>query len=86
MHYSESEIRRVAHVGFQIAVKRAKKMCSVDKANVLDTSMFWREIVTEVAREYPQVEFIAHVRGQCCDATGAGAQAVRRDPDRKYFR
>jgi 3-isopropylmalate dehydrogenase len=55
MHYSESEIRRVAHVGFQIAMKRGKKLCSVDKANVLDTSMFWREIVTEVAKEYPQV-------------------------------
>ena len=56
MLYSESEIRRVAHVGFQIALKRGKKLCSVDKANVLDTSMFWREIVTEVAKEYPAVE------------------------------
>ena len=61
MHYSESEIRRVAHVGFQIAMKRPKnngksKLCSVDKANVLDTSMFWREIVTDVAKEYPVVE------------------------------
>jgi len=56
MHYSESEIRRVAHVGFQIALKRNKKLCSVDKANVLDTSMFWREIVTEVAKKYPAVE------------------------------
>ncbi len=56
MHYSESEIRRVAHVGFQIAMKRNRKLCSVDKANVLDTSMFWREIVTEVAKEYPEVE------------------------------
>ena len=55
MHYSESEVRRVAHVGFQIAMKRGKKLCSVDKANVLDTSMFWREIVTEVAKEYPEV-------------------------------
>jgi 3-isopropylmalate dehydrogenase len=61
MLYSESEIRRVAHVGFRIAMKRAAKndgkgkLCSVDKANVLDTSMFWREIVTEVAKEYPQV-------------------------------
>jgi len=60
MHYSESEIRRVAHVGFKIAMKRAGsngkgKMCSVDKANVLDTSMFWREIVTEVAKGYPAV-------------------------------
>jgi 3-isopropylmalate dehydrogenase len=56
MHYSESEIRRVAHVGFNIALKRGKKLCSVDKANVLDTSMLWREIVTEVGQEYPQVE------------------------------
>jgi 3-isopropylmalate dehydrogenase len=55
MHYSESEIRRVAHVGFQIAMKRSFKLCSVDKANVLDTSMLWREIVTDVAREYPEV-------------------------------
>ncbi|MFM2397072.1 MAG: 3-isopropylmalate dehydrogenase, partial [Pseudomonadota bacterium] len=56
MLYSESEVRRIAHVGFQIAMKRGKKMCSVDKANVLETSMFWREIVLEVAKEYPQVE------------------------------
>jgi 3-isopropylmalate dehydrogenase len=64
MHYSESEVRRAAHVGFQIALKRSQrtgssgvaKLCSVDKANVLDTSMFWREIVTDVAKEYPQVE------------------------------
>jgi 3-isopropylmalate dehydrogenase len=56
MHYSESEVRRVAHVGFQIAMKRNKKLCSVDKANVLDTSLFWREIVTDVAKQYLQVE------------------------------
>ncbi len=56
MHYSESEIRRVAHVGFRSAMKRGRKLCSVDKANVLDTSMFWREIVTDVAREYPEIE------------------------------
>ncbi len=56
MHYSESEIRLVANVGFNIAMKRNKKLCSVDKANVLDTSMFWREIVTEVGKDYPEVE------------------------------
>jgi len=56
MLYSESEIRRIAHVGFQIAMKRNKKICSVDKANVLDTSMLWREIVTAVGKDYPAVE------------------------------
>ena len=55
MLYSESEIRRVAHVAFHIAMQRGKKVCSVDKANVLDTSMLWREIVTAVGKEYPQV-------------------------------
>ena len=56
MLYSESEIRRIAHAGFQIAMKRNKKVCSVDKANVLDTSMLWREIVTAVGKDYPAVE------------------------------
>jgi 3-isopropylmalate dehydrogenase len=56
MHYSESEIRRIAHVAFAIAGKRNRKLCSVDKANVLDTSILWREIVTDVAKEYPDVE------------------------------
>ena len=56
MKYSESEIRRIAHVGFGIARKRGRKLCSVDKANVLDTSILWREVVIEVAGEYPDVE------------------------------
>jgi 3-isopropylmalate dehydrogenase len=56
MHYSESEIRRIAHVAFAIAGKRNRKLCSVDKANVLDTSILWREIVTDMAKEYPDVE------------------------------
>ncbi|MEX0959861.1 MAG: 3-isopropylmalate dehydrogenase [Burkholderiales bacterium] len=56
MRYTESEIRRIAHVGFGIARKRAKRLCSVDKANVLDTSILWREVVNEVAREYADVE------------------------------
>jgi 3-isopropylmalate dehydrogenase len=56
MRYSESEIRRVAHVGFQAAQKRDKRLCSVDKANVLDTMQLWREVVTEVGRQYPDVE------------------------------
>jgi len=56
MHYAESEIRRVAHIAFQVAMNRARQLCSVDKFNVLDTSIFWREIVSDVAREYPQVK------------------------------
>jgi 3-isopropylmalate dehydrogenase len=56
MKYSESEIRRIAQLGFAIARKRARKLCSVDKANVLDTSILWREVVTEVARQFPDVE------------------------------
>ena len=56
MLYSESEVRRVAHTGFQIAMKRGKKMCSVEKANVLETSELWREVVLEVAKQYPEVE------------------------------
>jgi 3-isopropylmalate dehydrogenase len=55
MRYSESEVRRVAHIGFQIAMKRGKKLCSVEKANVLETSELWREVVIETAREYPEV-------------------------------
>ncbi len=56
MKYSESEISRIAHVGFGIARKRGRKLCSVDKANVLDTSILWREVVIEVAKDYPDVE------------------------------
>jgi 3-isopropylmalate dehydrogenase len=56
MLYSESEVRRIAHVAFGIAAKRRRKVCSVDKANVLETSVLWREVVTDVAREYPEVE------------------------------
>ncbi|TWI53084.1 3-isopropylmalate dehydrogenase [Pseudomonas duriflava] len=54
--YSESEIRRIARVGFDMARVRGKKLCSVDKANVMESSQLWREIVEEVAQEYPDVE------------------------------
>ena len=56
MIYSESEVRRVAHVGFQIAMKRGKKLCSVEKANVLECSELWKEVVIEVSKEYPEVQ------------------------------
>jgi 3-isopropylmalate dehydrogenase len=56
MRYAEPEIRRIAHVAFQAAQKRGKRLTSVDKANVLETFQFWKEIVTEIHAEYPDVE------------------------------
>jgi 3-isopropylmalate dehydrogenase len=55
MLYSEPEIRRIAEVGFQTALKRGRKLCSVEKENVLETSRFWRQVVIEVAKKYPAV-------------------------------
>ncbi len=60
MKYSEAEIERISHVAFQAARKRGKKVCSIDKANVLSTSVVWREVVERVAKEYPDVE-ISHM-------------------------
>ncbi|OGA51720.1 MAG: 3-isopropylmalate dehydrogenase [Betaproteobacteria bacterium RIFCSPLOWO2_12_FULL_62_58] len=60
MLYSEPEIRRIAEIGFQAALKRGKKLCSVDKENVLETSRLWREVVSDVAKKYPQVT-LAHM-------------------------
>jgi 3-isopropylmalate dehydrogenase len=56
MHYNETEIRRIAKVAFEAARKRNKRVCSVDKANVLETSQLWREVVTGEARSFPEVE------------------------------
>ena len=56
MRYSRPEIERIAHVAFQAAQKRSKRLTSVDKANVLETSQFWKDIVTEVHKSYPDVE------------------------------
>lgn len=55
MHYTVSEVERVAHIAFQAAQKRQKRLASVDKANVLETSRLWRETVNEVAKNYPDV-------------------------------
>ena len=56
MKYSESEIRRIAKIAFEAAQKRGKKLCSVDKANVLETTELWKEIFNEVAKDYPDVQ------------------------------
>jgi len=56
MHYSVPEIERIARVGFETAMKRGRRLCSVDKANVLDTSILWREVVTAMGARYPDVE------------------------------
>ena len=56
MRYSEPEVRRIAHVAFQAAQKRDKKLTSVDKSNVLETSQFWRDVMIDVSKEYADVE------------------------------
>lgn len=63
--YRYSEIERIARVGFELAQKRNKKLCSVDKANVLESSRFWREVVTEVSKDYPDVE-LSHIYVDNC--------------------
>jgi 3-isopropylmalate dehydrogenase len=60
MRYSEGEVERIARVAFETARKRRRKVCSVDKANVLETMQLWREVVTRVGKDYPDVE-LTHV-------------------------
>jgi 3-isopropylmalate dehydrogenase len=55
MSYNEAEVRRIARVGFETAMARGRKLCSVDKANVLETSQLWRDVMIEVAANYPEV-------------------------------
>jgi len=73
MRYSEDEIARIAHVGFREARKRQGRLCSVDKANVLETMHLWREVVTEISAEYPDVE-LSHLY------VDAAAMALMRAP------
>src|SRR3954449_4648211 len=65
MRYRESEIGRIARVAFEAARKRARRVCSVDKANVLETSQLWREVVSEEAKRYPDVE-LSHMYVDNC--------------------
>jgi 3-isopropylmalate dehydrogenase len=65
MLYSESEVRRIARVAFEAARKRSRRVCSVDKANVLETSQLWRDVVTQEAKRYSDVE-LAHMYVDNC--------------------
>jgi 3-isopropylmalate dehydrogenase len=65
MRYTEAEIRRIARVAFEAARKRGKKVCSVDKANVLETSRLWREVVGVEAKSYPDIE-LSHMYVDNC--------------------
>ncbi len=56
MSYNEAEVERIARVGFEMAKRRKKKLCSVDKANVLETSQLWRDVVNEMATDYPEID------------------------------
>jgi 3-isopropylmalate dehydrogenase len=73
MRYSESEVERIGHVAFRTARLRRKKVCSVDKANVLETSALWREVMIRVGRDYPDVE-LSHLY------VDAAAMALMRNP------
>ncbi|MBT6124523.1 MAG: 3-isopropylmalate dehydrogenase, partial [Halieaceae bacterium] len=58
--YSESEVRRIAHLAFDLARKRDKRVCSVDKSNVLEATVLWREVMEEVGKDYPDIE-LSHI-------------------------
>lgn len=65
MIYSESEVRRIAESAFEISRKRKNKLCSVDKANILETSQLWRKVILEVGKKYPDVE-LSHMYVDNC--------------------
>ena len=75
MRYTEAEIARIAHMGFKMAQQRRKKLCSVDKSNVLETMGLWRQVVTEIHKDYPDVE-LSHMY-----VDNAAMQLIRRASD-----
>ena len=86
MRYSEPEVERIAHVAFRTARARKRKLCSVDKANVLETMQLWREVVTRVGERVSGRRAHAPVRRRRRDAADARAEAVRRDRHRQHVR
>ena len=86
MRYSEAEIERVLRVGFESARERRKHLCSVDKANVLETSRLWRRIATDMAAEYPDVTLEHMLVDTCAMQLGAASNTVRRDRSREHIR
>ena len=85
MIYDENEIRRIAKVAFETARQRRKKVCSVEKSNVLETSRLWKAVVQEVHADYPRRGTEPYVRGQRRHAAGARSFAVRRHPHRQHL-
>ena len=65
MHYTEPQIRRILHVGFKTARQRGKRLCSIDKMNVLEATQLWRDLAEEVKAEYPDVE-LSHMLVDNC--------------------
>ena len=86
MRYSRPEIERIAHVAFQAARKRSKRVTSVDKANVLETFQFWKDVVTEVGKQYPDVALDHMYVDNAAMQLVQGAQEVRRGGHRQHVR
>ncbi len=86
LRYSVAEVERVARVAFEAAGTRRKLLTSVDKANVLETSRLWREVVTRVGRRLPRRHAATHVCGRLRHAPGHEPDRVRRGPHRQPLR
>jgi hypothetical protein len=85
MHYTEPQIRRILHVGFKTARQRGKRLTSIDKMNVLETTQLWRDIAEEIAPEYPTSSFriCLWITAPC---NWCATRAIRRDRDRQHVR